>query len=87
MAGMFESGQGSLPYNGQWNLFDQIILSPAFPQQGRRQRVLPHSSCIQTRIFVAANGDYKGTHGVPIGNNYHGGFSDHLPVFVIFRKN
>ena len=88
MAGMFESGQGSLPYNGQWNLFDQIILSPAFLNKGEGS-VYYHTAAVFKREFLLQqSGDYKGyTWRTYVGNNYHGGFSDHLPVFVIFRKN
>jgi hypothetical protein len=76
---------GSLRYRGNWNLFDQIILTNNFLQQhGNSFRF------VEAKIFDAENlKEFKGKRrGNPfrtfLGRRYHGGISDHFPVYGIF---
>jgi len=80
--------QGTLNYKGDWNLFDQILMSYNF--------LKPHSNSFQfqtAKIYHPKEiQQYKGRFkGNPfrtyLGNKYLGGFSDHFPVYTIFTIN
>lgn len=81
---LFVQGMGTLKYRGNWNLFDQIILS-----QGLTDSVgLNH---VATKIFkpdylFQAEGKYAGyplrTYG---GRTYLNGYSDHLPTYILLK--
>lgn len=82
----FKRGIGTLAYADAWNLFDQVLVSPAF--------LTPDNSLIYSggHIFsrgymVQLDGQYK---GYPLrtynGDIYQGGFSDHFPTYVVFKK-
>tara|TARA_R110000787_G_scaffold15134_6_gene46853 strand:+ start:10928 stop:11890 length:963 start_codon:yes stop_codon:yes gene_type:complete len=76
---------GTLNYRGEWNLFDQIIISNNF--------LKPHNNPLQ---FVESNifnpielqefaGKFKGNpFRTYIGDKFLGGLSDHFPVYEVF---
>lgn len=76
---------GTLNYRGEWNLFDQIIISNNF--------LKPHNNPLQ---FVESNifnpielqefaGKFKGNpFRTYIGDKFLGGISDHFPVYEVF---
>ncbi|NJB84058.1 endonuclease/exonuclease/phosphatase family protein [Wenyingzhuangia aestuarii] len=77
--------KGSLVHNGVWHLFDQILHSKAYTQAEQTQFV---KSEIYNKEFLT---DWTGRgKGEPlrtyIGKFYRGGFSDHFPVYAIFKK-
>lgn len=79
---------GSLSYKGDWNLFDQILLSNNFLQQyGNTFRFK------KAKIFDPDSlKDYHGrNNGIPfrtyVGRKYIGGFSDHFPVYGVFTSH
>ena len=85
------SGSGTLSYQGAWNLFDQIILSPSLID---RQKSKDYSTLklFSHQIFrrdylLQKDGQYKGTplrtHG---GGQWLNGYSDHLPTVVYLVK-
>jgi predicted extracellular nuclease len=86
------NGEGTLKYQGQWNLLDQIIVSSVDVQSTH----LPfHFLCGSFTIFKPVYmietaekylGDPLPTYG---GNKYLAGYSDHFPVLAKFlsRKN
>ena len=81
------SGDGSYLWNGVWNWLDQIILSTNFISNDLR--ILSGGS-----FEIDAEGEdfifYKNSKGVKYpnrtfgGNNWYGGFSDHLPIYCRF---
>lgn len=81
------SGTGTLSYQGSWNLFDQIILSPSLirPQQG----TLGYQDCevFRRNYLIQKKGRYRGT---PLrthaGGEWLNGYSDHLPTVVYLQK-
>ncbi len=84
----FKKGEGSLFYK-DWDLFDQIIVSGNMLS---RKKGL-HTSVEQAEIFRAEYLLYKDKNGesrpsrTMSGDKYFGGYSDHLPVYVIFNLN
>lgn len=85
MSELYTSKKGSLIHNGVWHLFDQILHSNTFTQKKGNQFV---KAKIYNKDFLT---DWTGRNkGEPlrtyIGKFYRGGFSDHFPVFSIFKK-
>ena len=82
---------GTLRYDGKWNLFDQIILTPNLTnKEGRRDlSTLKYWKCQVFRrdYLFQTEGKYKGnpkrTHA---GGVWLDGYSDHLPVVVYLLK-
>jgi endonuclease/exonuclease/phosphatase family metal-dependent hydrolase len=81
--------EGSITYRDNWQMFDQIIVSPVLLNKGtgyslsygdgkvyKGEEVL--SLDPRTKLAVPDR-----TYG---GNSYLGGVSDHLPVYVILKK-
>lgn len=79
---------GSLSFRGNWNLFDQVLISHSFLQYKKNKH-----SFLTAKIFDANFIKvYKGRHsGNPFrtytGRRYLGGYSDHFPVYVQFKIN
>ena len=83
MNSKYVSGKGSYNYKGKWDWLDQIIISENF----RSPSVTLISSGSYKKDFMLYKN--KNGEGVPSrsfgGNNWYGGFSDHLPVYFKFN--
>jgi hypothetical protein len=84
----FERGIGTLSHNDKWNLFDQIILSPAWLTNNTG-----HWQYYQSRVFDKdflknSFGKYRGyPHRSFNGNKWINGYSDHFPTIVYLIKD
>ena len=84
------SGTGTLMYNGAWNLFDQIILSPSLLDRDKKDysslKLFSHQIFRRDYLFQK-EGKYKDyplrTHG---SGEWLDGYSDHLPTIVYLIK-
>lgn len=86
MTSLLTPKQGSMIHNGVWHLFDQILYSSSYLTSDGNKFV---SAKIYNKDFLT---DWTGRNkGEPlrtyIGKFYRGGFSDHFPVYSLFRKN
>ncbi|OSY88857.1 endonuclease [Tenacibaculum holothuriorum] len=82
MENLHKKGKGTLSFRGQWNLFDQIILSRTF-LEGETSLSFCEAKIFNKDWLKVHKGKLKGTpFRTYIGPWYQGGFSDHLPVFV-----
>lgn len=86
-----KQGTGTLSYQGSWNLFDQILLSPALlnPRGSKDYTTLKYlKSEIQRMPYLfQTEGKYKGsTKRTTAGGVWLDGYSDHLPVCVYLVK-
>ncbi|MBR2881177.1 MAG: endonuclease/exonuclease/phosphatase family protein [Prevotella sp.] len=86
-----KEGRGTLMYNGGWNLFDQIILSPSLLCRDKKKdystlKYLKNQIFTRDYLFQQ-EGKYKGnpkrTHA---GGSWLDGYSDHLPTIVYLVK-
>ena len=89
----FRKGMGTLAYNDSWNLFDQILISPNWTNESRKEKRIKAESVTTTcktviyknNDMIETQGRYKGypkrTYN---GNHLRGGYSDHFPVALIF---
>lgn len=81
-------GVGTLKYNGNWNLFDQIVFSGNLLNPDRPKTLSFYRTEVFNRDFLLQQeGQYKGypkrTHA---GGVWLNGYSDHLPTIVYLRK-
>lgn len=81
-------GEGTAVYQGDWAVLDQIIVSQAIYDgksglaiQGKEAEIIKNEDLLFTNRDT---GEQKpnATFG---GNKYYGGFSDHLPVYIILN--
>jgi len=83
----FKKGYGTLAFNGMWNLFDQMILSPALIDNTGTEYE-PNSFTIFAPLQMReSTGKDKGAPKRTFrGDVYEPtGYSDHFPVFLIVR--
>lgn len=80
-------GQGTLGYQRQWNLFDQIYFTGALVTASKETYHYWRAGIHKEKRIITQSGDYK---GMPfrsfINGAYSGGYSDHLPVYIILLK-
>lgn len=82
-----ESGTGSLAYNDQWNLFDQIILSYDLVNGDRSHLQLWKSEVFNRAFLTNQEGRYKGTpKRTHSGGIWLNGYSDHYPTLIYLVK-
>jgi hypothetical protein len=78
-------GQGSYKYQGIWGMIDQIIVSESFLDKKRRLYTSPeNASVFNSDFLLEPDNDYIGDKPFRtfVGYKYHGGFSDHLPIYI-----
>jgi predicted extracellular nuclease len=82
---LFKKGYGSLAFNDQWNLFDQILISKAVSNS--QNKLTYYKSIIYNKyIRTETHGKYKGyPKRTWVGDQYNAGFSDHFPVSIILK--
>ena len=77
--------EGSVTYKGNWNLFDQIIISHNFLQQHGNNFRFETAKIFDSVSLKENAGRYKGNpYRTFAGRKYLGGISDHFPVYSIF---
>ena len=88
---LVKEGTGTLSYQGSWNLFDQIIVTPNLVY-GTQQKEYSTLKYFKTQIFkrdymIQQSGKYKGTPlRTKAGGTWLDGYSDHLPVVMYTIK-
>lgn len=88
---LVRQGTGTLQYQGSWNLFDQIILSPSLlDRDGKKDfsTLKFFKNEVQRMPYLfQKEGKYKGnTHRTTAGGVWLDGYSDHLPTVVYLVK-
>lgn len=81
--------KGTLKYQAQWNIFDQIIVSEAILDPYAPLFTTPDDARILDAPFLLEKDEtYAGLklHRTYQGFQYKAGFSDHLPVILMLRK-
>lgn len=81
--GAVAAGEGSYKYRDQWNMLDQIILSPSLVLSERFNYVCKSFEVFKPFFLVQKSGRFAGT-PLPTfgGSNYLAGYSDHFPVII-----
>tara|TARA_R110002050_G_scaffold94765_1_gene197103 strand:- start:98720 stop:99688 length:969 start_codon:yes stop_codon:yes gene_type:complete len=79
--------RGTTNYNRQWNLFDQILISTNFFKTSDNLFEYSSANIFDEDFLKLFNGKFKGTpFRTYVGKKYKGGYSDHFPVYAIFKK-
>ena len=79
--------RGTTNYNRQWNLFDQILISTNFFKTSDNLYEYSAANIFDEEFLKLFEGRYKGTpYRTYVGKKYKGGYSDHFPVYAIFKK-
>lgn len=82
---IFQQGRGTLNHNGEWHLFDQIIISQNFMK--KPPFIFNEASIFDKNFLKEWKGKRKGNpFRTYIGKWHQGGYSDHLPVFMQLKK-
>ena len=90
---LYKVGQGTLLYDGKWNLFDQIIFSSNLLNLDEKHKTYSELKFYRNEIYLRdylmqtegkTKGAPKRTHASGVWLN---GYSDHLPTQVFFRKD
>lgn len=83
----YQKGIGTLAWRDSWNLFDQVILSPAIVN-GKSGNYHYYGARIFNEPYLRqTDGNFAGyPFRTYVGDTYQDGFSDHFPVFVILVK-
>lgn len=88
---LVKEGTGTLQYQGKWNLFDQIILSPNLLNKDGKKDFSGlkywKNQIFRRDYLMQESGKYKGnTKRTTAGGVWLDGYSDHLPVVTYFVK-
>ncbi len=88
MLPLYEKGVGSLAWSDSWNLFDQMLLSPALTTGSHGGYHYYGTRVFNESYLAQQDGNFKGyPFRIYVGDNFTGGYSDHFPVFVILVKD
>jgi endonuclease/exonuclease/phosphatase family metal-dependent hydrolase len=85
-----KKGSGTLKFQQRWDLFDQIIVSHSLLNGNSRIKMdKPHLRIADLPFLLELDSNYGGTKPFRtyIGFKYHGGYSDHLPVWIDLSIN
>ena len=80
--------RGTTIHNKKWNLFDQILISIKFLKSYDNEYAFFKANIFDQDFLKIFRGRYKGTpYRTYVGKKYAGGYSDHFPVYAIFKKH
>lgn len=83
----YEKGIGTLAHQDTWGLFDQMMLSQNLLNQATSGFFFYKAYIVQNPELLERVGQFS---GYPkrsfVGAHYNGGYSDHLPVYLLLLK-
>ena len=88
---LVKEGTGTLQYQGKWNLFDQIVMTPNMLNKNNQKDffffLFWRNQIFRRDYLFQETGKYKGnTKRTTAGGVWLDGYSDHLPVVVYLMK-
>ena len=87
MLAIKQEKRGTVKYHGKWYIFDQIILSNSFQSGSTKGMKFRQADIFDAYFLQEKSGKRKGApKRTYIGKWHQGGYSDHFPVFVNFKK-
>lgn len=85
--GLYDKGIGTLAYKGQWNLFDQIIISSNLLGEDRTTLKYWKAEVLNKPFLINEEGQYKGyPKRTFAGGVFLNGYSDHFPAMIYLVK-
>ena len=80
--------KGSMNYDFEWNLFDQILISTNFFDPKSTSLDFNKADVFNSKFLTQYHGKYKGQpFRTYVGKHYKGGYSDHFPVYIELEKD
>ncbi|ARN72278.1 endonuclease/exonuclease/phosphatase [Nonlabens tegetincola] len=80
--------RGTLNHQFKWNLFDQIIISQSLENDIPKSLYFSKANIFDDIMLRQWKGKYRGQPSRTfVGRRYKGGYSDHFPVYSVFRRN
>ena len=76
-----EKGEGTLKYNGRWELIDLFLVSPAV--KGARMEIYTHPLLLEEDEKFLGQKPFRTYYGP----QWHGGASDHLPIVLLLPSD
>ena len=87
MATLRSFSRGSTNHDRKWNLFDQILISINFFKSSKNQFEFFKANIFDEEFLKLFRGKFKGSpFRTYVGKKYVGGYSDHFPVYAIFKR-
>lgn len=87
MEDLHKKGIGSLAWRDNWNLFDQILLTPSLIDEEHNTFTYHGVKVFNKPYMIQQSGRFKGyPFRTYVGPNYLGGYADHFPVYVYLVK-
>jgi hypothetical protein len=87
MEALYREGIGTLAWRDTWNLFDQVLLGAGWNPGARPGLQFQEARVFNKKFLSADHGNYK---SYPFrtysAGSYTGGYSDHYPVYLLFKK-
>jgi hypothetical protein len=86
---LHEKGIGTLAHGDNWQIFDQIVITPALLEQkpGRYSYVDKSARAFNAKWLAQSKGKFKGyPWRTYVGDKFTGGYSDHFPVMIFLGK-
>lgn len=86
---LLRSDHGSYKYQGAWQTIDHIIVNGAMLNGEAALRVTPRLKVFRADFLLEEDKSYFGfkPFRTYVGPRYHGGYSDHLPVYVDLTRS
>ncbi|MEW4923251.1 endonuclease/exonuclease/phosphatase family protein [Algibacter sp. 2305UL17-15] len=79
--------RGSSKHKRQWFMFDQILVSTNYFKSSKDEFEFFKADIFDEDFLKLFNGPFKGSpFRTYVGKKYKGGYSDHFPVYVVFKK-
>ena len=79
--------RGTTKHNRQWNLFDQILVTPNFLEKSPNSIQFDSGNIFDEEFLKRFKGKYKGSpFRTYVGKKYKGGYSDHFPVYITLKR-
>ena len=87
MESVWSYSRGSVNHNFAWILFDQVLLTTNFLDEGSGPFKFLKSDIFDEKFLTQNDGKFKGQpYRTYVGKKYKGGYSDHFPVYVQIKK-
>jgi len=77
--------KGSYNYQGNWNFIDHIIVSNSLLKKSNPIQIINYDVFLEDWLLYTNKKGEKYPSRTYGGNNWYGGFSDHLPIFCILK--
>jgi hypothetical protein len=84
---MFRNGLGSYAYRDSWEMLDNIIISGGLVNAASGTYGFRSANIFRKDFMFTKTGSYMDyPYRTFAGGNYQGGYSDHLPVYIVLTR-